>query len=257
MSARGNYNKGKNKNKLTLKNITTEITGYTEEEDYVFDALYQEIKRIRKLIKDAIPSIGLGDLKTDTENKIMLIEWVFKNKKYKDILNKMKKKEKLTNEELVELSLLLSYTNLYKHIKDDSDEYRETFKFALYLGQLDSTMNGIRNNLVELFLLNPEVAIKYANDYLSEIDKSFKGLRQGTFITLLQEKKKSMSENEELQQKENQLLKEIEEEYIYVDCEGKAIDKIDRSKYDNFENVIFYNTGQMEILKEHNKNKKD
>ena len=257
MSARGNYNKEKNKNKLTLKHITTKITGYTEEDDYVFDSLYQEMKRIRKLIKDTIPSIGLDDLETNTENKIMFLEWVYKDKKYKDILNKMKKKQKLTNEELVELCLLLSYTNLYKYIKDDSKEYKETFQFALYLGQLNSTMNGIRNNLVELFLLNPEVSIRYANDYLSEIDNSFKGLRQETFITLLEEKNKKFSEDEELKRKKEQLLKEIEDEYIYVDCKDETIDKVDSSKFDKSKKVIFYNTGQLEVLKDKNKNKKD
>ena len=253
MSARGNYNKSKDSNKLTLKHITTIITGYTEEDDYVFDALYQEIKRIRKLIKDTIPDIGLDDLLIDSENKIMFIEWVYKSKKYKDILNKMKKKQKLTNEELIELCLLLSYTNLYKYIKDNSKEYKEIFKFALYLGQLDSTINGIRNNLVELFLLNPEISIRFANDYLAEIDKSFKGIREEIYLTLLKEKKKKFSEDEEIKCKEERLLKEIEEEYIYVDCKGQTIDKVDLSKYDNLENIIFYNTGQLEIFKDNKK----
>ncbi|HBF6648934.1 TPA: hypothetical protein KOT44_002258, partial [Clostridioides difficile] len=60
-----------------------------------------------------------------------------------------------------------------------------------------------------------------------------------------------------LKRKKEQLLKEIEDEYIYVDCKDETIDKVDSSKFDKSKKVIFYNTGQLEVLKDKNKNKKD
>lgn len=76
MSARGSYKKRKKINEYTLKFITTKITGY-KEEDNIFNAVYQEIKRLRRLIVDTIPSLGLDNLKEKYENKVMFMEYIY------------------------------------------------------------------------------------------------------------------------------------------------------------------------------------
>lgn len=246
MSARGNYKKRKNRNKHTLKYITTKITGY-KENDSCFEAIYQEIKRIRKLCDEGIPAIEINNLKEDYENKVMFIEYVYKFSKYKDILNKRKYKEKLTNEELIDLCLLLQYTDLYKKLDLDSEEIRETFKFATYLGHIDGITEGIRKNLIELFVRDSKLAIEYAIEYVGIIDIYLPKVRQKIIHDLFEYKRRE-EVSEEVKKKEKILLEEIDENLIYIDCEGKMRHEIDLSQYDDLSNIILYNCGDIKKL---------
>lgn len=254
MSARGSYKKIKNINKYTLKHITTKITGYNQE-DSCFDAMYQEIKRIRKICNEVIPSIEINNLKQDFENKLMFIEYVYKFKKYKDILNKMKYKEKLTSEEWIELCLLLQYTNLYEVLDFESEELEEIFKFATYLGHIDSIIEGMRQNLVELFLRDSKLSIEYANEYIATMDSSISKVQNRLFYDLLKSKRND-DLSEEVKVISEKLEKELEEETIYVDCKGKMRHELDLSQYDDLSKVVLYNCGDIQMLiNKKNKNK--
>ena len=253
MSARGSYKKRKKINEYTLKFITTKITGY-KEEDNIFNAVYQEIKRLRRLIVDTIPSLGLDNLKEKYENKVMFMEYIYKDKEYRNILDKMYHKEKLTNEELIHICLLLQHTNLYTNLILDDEDTKNTFKFISYLGHIDSTIEGIRQNLIELFLRNSELAIEYSNEYISTIDKYFSNMRNRLFIDALKSKNND-NESEGVKRKKDQLMKELEEETIYIDCNGKTISELDLSKYDDLSKIVFYNSGDIRNLIGKNENK--
>lgn len=255
MSARGSYKKRKKVNKYTLKFITTKITGY-KEEDNIFIAVYQDIKRLRKLVVDTIPSLGLDNLKEKYENKVMLIEYIYKDKKYRNILDKMYHKEKLTNEELIHICLLFHYTNLYNDFLQDNEDDKDTLKFITHLGHIDGTIEGIRQNLVELFVRDSELAIEYSNEYISIIDKYFSNMRNRLFLDVLKSKNNDKV-SEEVKKKTEQLMKELEEETIYINCEGKTISELDISEYDDLSKIVFYNSGEIRKLRENKKKKEE
>lgn len=165
-------------------------------------------------------------------------------------------KEKLTNEELIHICLLLQYTNLYSNLMLDDEDTKDTFKFISYLGHIDSTIEGIRQNLIELFLRNSELAIEYSNEYISIIDKYFSNMRNRLFIDVLKYKNNDKV-SEDVKRKEEQLMKELEEETIYIDCKGKIISELDLSKYDDLSKIVFYNSGDIRNLIEKNKNKEE
>lgn len=90
MNKKTHYSKKNNNGKKnTLKEITFYVTG-SDENSFSYEADYQRIKRIRKLLKDSISVVDFTDLKEEYYFIRQMIEFVYNNKDLEDALNNEK-----------------------------------------------------------------------------------------------------------------------------------------------------------------------
>lgn len=250
-----NTKNNNNKKKNTLKEITKYVTG-VDEDSYSYEAEYQKIKRIRKLLKESISVVDFSNMKEEYYFIRTMIEFVYNNKNLEDALtnfknikdNKNKYKDKeidITDYYIIVEAL--DNANVNKKYLEKNAELNNIYKLFKSIIAMQNQYKNILGNIVELFQQDEEKAINYAYEYRDTVLISTDKLNKQLFYEL----NKNNHCNEENNKCCNIVKVNLEdsvEEYEYdndvcveVDCKNQYMEDIDFSKYRDLKNVSYIN----------------
>lgn len=252
-----NIQKKTNNKKNTLKEITKYVTGI-DENSYSYEAEYQKIKRIRKLLKDSISVVDFSNMKEEYYFIRTMVEFVYNNKNLESALtnfknikdNKNKNKDKDKDIDITDYYIIveaLDNANINKKYLEKNVELNNIYKLFKSIIAMQNQYKNILGNIVELFQHDEEKAINYAYEYRDTVLISTDKLNKQLFYEL----NKNNNCNEENNKCCNIVKVNLEdsvEEYEYdndicveVDCKNQYMEDIDFSKYRDLKNVTYIN----------------
>lgn len=260
------YKKTKKVKKDTLYYITQKILGKItdiplSEQDDDFNAKYQRIKRIKALIVKTYPFEELKDVKESSKYLYGLIELVFKNPHFEEILNKMTFNEELDIHEKREyfksIKYILGKESLIKH--PDYKKFKSTMEL---LDGVEDIQQSIEYDfdIIE-YIDNNANDIKRVQEYINEYKDimltALNDLRKKMQLDMLElkEKKENTRNNEadedsviyKYSEVEYELQKNINivnEKIIIIDCMGRSYKEIKEEGYLNnlpIDDVLYTN----------------
>lgn len=245
------YNK-KKKRKNTLKEITMYVTGI-KEDNCLYEAEYQRIKRIRSLLKDSISIIDFNNMEEEYGFITTMIEFVYKYKDLeKALINfKNKKNNKDAYIDIKDYYLIveaLDNANVNKKYLEKNIELNNLYRLFKSIIGIQNQYEFILSNVVELFQYDEEKAISYAGGYRDTILMNTDKLNKQIFFEISNRRKKEKPKEYEEFETIKISLDEPVEEYEYnhdifieIDCKGQYAEDIDLSKYRNLRNVMYIN----------------
>lgn len=252
MNKKTHYSK-KNKNvkKNTLKEITFYVTG-SKEDSISYEADYQRIKRIRKLLKDSISVVDFTDLKEEYYFIRQMVEFVYNNKdleealkNFKDIRNKKINEMDMKNYYIIVEAL--DYANINKKYLERNTELKNLYYFFKSIIEMNNQYIGMIENLTNLFQHDEERAINFTYEYRDRMLISTNEINKQLFWEL-----NKITSNDNIDFKLENVIKidlgDPVEEYennddivIQIDCKGQYAEDIDLSKYRDLKNVTYLN----------------
>lgn len=250
------YSKNKKKvKKNTLKEITFYVTG-SDENSFSYEADYQRIKRIRKLLKDSISVVDFTNLKEEYYFIRQMIEFVYKNKdledalvNFRDIKNK-KNKNKDMDININDYYLIveaLDYANVNKKYLELNTELKNLYNLFKSIIEMNNQYIGMVNNFIDLFQYDADEAINFTYAYRDKMLFNVNEINKQVFSKL----NKKISDNKQDVEIDNIIKINIGdpiEDYEYnddiiveIDCKGQCIQDLDFNKYRDLKNVTYIN----------------
>ena len=252
MNKKTHYSK-KNKNgkKNTLKEITFYVTG-SNEDSFSYEADYQKIKRIIKLLKDSISVVDFTDLKEEYYFIRQMIEFVYNNKDLEDALNnfkdlKNKKVKEIDTKNYYLIIEALDYANINKKYLDLNTELKNLYNLFKSIIEMNNQYLSMISNLTDLFQYDAESAINFTHEYRDRILISSNEINKQVSCEL----NKNLKDSDVDLKMDNIVtinIGESIEDYEYrddiivqIDCKGQYVEDIDFNKYRDLKNVTYIN----------------
>lgn len=250
----GRHNKKRQlaKKKKTLKEITKYITG-DNDESLFFEANYQEIKRIRELLRDSLSMVDFYNIKEEYDFIRQMVEFVYQNKELRGALINVKNKRECKDIEIdiKDYYLIveaLDNANIDKKYVEENKEFNNIYKLMKSIIAIRNQYDNIFNNIIELFQYDKEKSINYTYLYRDRILASTDELNRQIFKDLmnLSKEKRDLKEDKVKTIKINigDSIEEYEYDddvYIEIDCKGKYIEDVDLSMYRDLKNISYIN----------------
>ena len=252
MNKKTHYSK-KNTNgkKNTLKEITFYVTG-SDENSFSYEADYQRIKRIRKLLKDSISVVDFTDLKEEYYFIRQMIEFVYNNKDLEDALNNFKnmKNKKTVDMDIKNYYLIveaLDYANINKKYLELNTELKNLYYFFKSIIEMNNQYTDMINNLTNLFQYDADKAINFTYKYRDRILINTNEINKQVYCELNKNLKESKVDfkidnvvtiniGDSIEDYENN-----DEIIVQIDCKGQYVEDVDFNKYRDLKNVTYLN----------------
>lgn len=252
MNKKTHYSKKNNNGKKnTLKEITFYVTG-SDENSFSYEADYQRIKRIRKLLKDSISVVDFTDLKEEYYFIRQMIEFVYNNKDLEDALNNFKN---MKNKKTVDMDIkndyliveALDYANINKKYLELNTELKNLYYFFKSIIEMNNQYTDMINNLTNLFQYDADKAINFTYKYRDRILINTNEINKQVYCELNKNLKESKVDfkidnvvtiniGDSIEDYENN-----DEIIVQIDCKGQYVEDVDFNKYRDLKNVTYLN----------------